>query len=46
VDRWKQWQLANQEISRKDAARVRIAFAVVLIAAAAWLSLQLLQAAA
>lgn len=42
AERWRQWQLANAQSSRKTATRARIVFAAILIALAASLGLQLL----
>jgi hypothetical protein len=42
AERWRQWQLRNAVISRKDAERTRIAFTVLLAGLGAWLGLQLL----
>jgi type IV secretory pathway component VirB8 len=41
AERWRQWQLAYTESSRKVAKRARIVFTVVLTALAAALGLQL-----
>lgn len=38
---WRKWQLANVKSNRRSALQARIAFALVLTAAAAWLALQL-----
>ena len=42
AERWRQWQLAYAQSSRKTATRARIVFAVILIALAASLGRQLL----
>ena len=42
ADPWQQWQLGNAKSNRRAAAQARIAFAIILTAAAAWLALQLL----
>ena len=39
---WRQWQASNEDSNRTAAARMRIVFAVLLIAAGAWLGLELL----
>ena len=42
AERWRHWQLAYAQSSRKTAARARIVFAAILIGLAASLGLQLL----
>jgi hypothetical protein len=42
AERWRQWQLGNEESSRKSAARARIVFTVLFTALGAWLGLLLL----
>lgn len=42
AERWRQWQVGNAKSSRRAAIQARVAFAVVLTAAIAWLVLQLL----
>ena len=46
ADPWQQWQLANVKSNRRAAAQARIAFAIILTTAAAWLALQLLSSPA
>lgn len=41
-DRWQQWQLGNEESSRRGARRARIVFTFILTVLGAWLGLQLL----
>ena len=41
AERWRQWQLANTESSRKSAVRARVVFTVIFIAAAGWVGLLL-----
>ena len=41
AERWRQWQSANAEDSRNAAARARIVFTVIFIAAAGWVGLSL-----
>jgi hypothetical protein len=42
AERWRQWELRNAAVSRKDAVRARIVFTVMFIAVGAWLGWQLL----
>ena len=37
ADRWRRWQLRNEESSRRGAMRARIVFTVILTVVAAWL---------
>jgi hypothetical protein len=41
AERWRQWELANAQSSRKTAAHARIVFAAIFIAAAASLGVLL-----
>jgi len=42
AERWRQWQVRNAVVSRRDAKRARIAFTVLFGALGTWLGLQLL----
>jgi hypothetical protein len=42
AERWRQWQLRNVEINRKDARRMRIVFAALFAVFGMWLGIQLL----
>jgi hypothetical protein len=41
AERWRQWQLANAEGSRKSAVQARIVFTVIFVALTGWLGLVL-----
>lgn len=42
AERWRQWQAHNAAVSRTDATRARTAMMMAFVAAAGWLTWQLL----
>ncbi len=43
--RWERWQRGSAKSNRKTMTRARVAFAIILIAVAAWVGLQVMLAA-
>ena len=41
TERWRQWQLANEQSNRKSAVQARVVFTVVFIAVTGWLGVVL-----
>lgn len=41
AERWRQWQLRNVEVNRRDSKRMRIVFTALFAALGMWLGIQL-----